>query len=260
MLVVLRARISSAVLLFFICVTVAVGCGGSKRPTGPLPDTVPPVVTATIPARGASDVALNTSLTATFSESMDAATVNAATFTVKDTGNNPVGGTVTCVAATATFTPSVGFDGATAYVATLSTGVSDLAGNHVAQAYSWGFTTVTCPALVTPNPGEVLDNGCSDGSNPVHWAFDWTDCPGATAYHLYVKNHSASIAVIDVNTLVSSDYTFDRLGGYIVDRNRLDWRWKVQAFVNGQWGEWTAERSFDVEPLNTDCPPTPVKR
>ena len=119
---------------------------------------------------------------------------------------------------------------------------------------------VTCTELVTPNPGDVLDNGCIDRSDSIHWAFDWTDCPGATAYHLYVQHAGALGPAIDDNTLLSSDYVSDEAGSYILDAKRFDWRWKVQAFVDGQWGEWTAERSFDVEPLSTDCSSTPVKK
>ncbi len=38
---------------------------------------------------------INAALMATFSEAMDAATITTATFTVKDSNNNPVSGTVT---------------------------------------------------------------------------------------------------------------------------------------------------------------------
>jgi len=34
---------------------------------------------------------------------------------------------------------------------------------------------------------------------------------------------------------------------------RFGWIWKVRAKINGSWADWSPERTFDVEPLNTDC-------
>ena len=68
----------------------------------------PPTVVSTLPADGATEVALNVAVSATFSQPMDPATLTAATFTVKQ-GATKVVGTVTFAAATrtATFTPTV---------------------------------------------------------------------------------------------------------------------------------------------------------
>jgi hypothetical protein len=41
----------------------------------------------------------------------------------------------------------------------------------------------------------------------------------------------------------------------MTNENRFDWRWKVRTMVNGAWGPWSTERTFDVEPLDTDCAP-----
>jgi hypothetical protein len=41
---------------------------------------------------------------------------------------------------------------------------------------------------------------------------------------------------------------------YIIERHRRGWRWKVRALVGDEWSEWSEERTFDVEPINTDCP------
>jgi hypothetical protein len=42
--------------------------------------------------------------------------------------------------------------------------------------------------------------------------------------------------------------------GWIPDAGRLKWIWRVRAGNNlGDWSDWVA-RTFDVEPVNTDCP------
>lgn len=110
------------------------------------------------------------------------------------------------------------------------------------------------PSLISPEEGAVLDNGRTDGQDYMIWDFDWSDCPGATAYHLYVIGPTATTPLIDEDTLVSSFYHYvgnvSTSGAY-----RFNWTWKVRAQADGQWGPWSETRSFDVEPVDTD-PPT----
>ncbi len=108
------------------------------------------------------------------------------------------------------------------------------------------------PILITPSDGAELDNGCSHGSDLVTWQFDWQDCEGATRYQLYVKGAAATYPVIDIDDIINSEYTNSSYG-YILDRNRFDWIWKVRAMVDGVWGPWSEEWTFDVELLDTDC-------
>ena len=56
------------------------------------PDTTPPTVTARNPAPGASGVATGTAVTATFSEAIDAATLSATTFELRNASNALVRG------------------------------------------------------------------------------------------------------------------------------------------------------------------------
>lgn len=107
------------------------------------------------------------------------------------------------------------------------------------------------PELLSPANNAVMDNGCSNGSDQASWFFDWNDCPNATSYNLYVTYPSA-FPVINITT-TESQFSFPN-GGYIIDNNLLDRTWKVRALIDGVWGEWSPERTFDVEPLNTDCP------
>lgn len=111
--------------------------------TGAAPDTTPPTVSATSPANGAVGVALNASVSATFSEAMDNATLSTATFilTRVTAGSPTVGGTVSVSGNTATFTPTSSLAGNTQYRATITTGATDAAGNALAANYIWTFTT-----------------------------------------------------------------------------------------------------------------------
>ncbi len=103
---------------------------------------VAPAVAATTPADGATGVAFNAPITATFSEAMDPLTLDATTFTLAN-GATAVPGAVTCAGATAVFTPSALLDPTTVYTATVTVGARSLAGNALAGAHTWSFTTWT---------------------------------------------------------------------------------------------------------------------
>ncbi len=128
---------------------LAVGCS-SGNPAGP--DTSRPTLTSTAPGSAAVGVPRNPSITATFSEAMNPTTLNATTFVVMN-GSVSVTGTVTYAGRTATLTPTGTLAANTLFTATISTGATDAAGNALASAASWSFTTVasgtTGPAAVS---------------------------------------------------------------------------------------------------------------
>jgi hypothetical protein len=87
---------------------------------------------------------------------MAGASITTATFTVADGAANPVAGTVTMAGTTATFAPSALLANGTTYTATVTTGARDLAGNGLATARTWSFTTV---AVASDTDGDgVPDN------------------------------------------------------------------------------------------------------
>ncbi len=104
------------------------------------PDITPPTISSTSPADLAPAVVANSTVSATFNEAMDPATVTGAEFTVMN-GTTPVAGTVTYSGTTATFTPATQLSPQTLYTATITTGVKDLAGNAMALPYTWSFTS-----------------------------------------------------------------------------------------------------------------------
>jgi hypothetical protein len=108
------------------------------------------------------------------------------------------------------------------------------------------------PTLLSPASGAVLDNGRSDRQDDIVWDFDWTDIASAERYHLYVKGRTAANPVINKEDISGSSYHHIRRGSYIIERFRYKRSWKVRAYVEGEWTDWSSVRYFDVEALNTD--------
>jgi len=120
--------------------------------TGTTLDTTAPTVSSTVPLNAATDVALNNAVNVIFSEAVSAATINTATFTLTQ-GSTPVSGAVTYLGRTATFTPASLLAAGTTYTATITTGVTDLADNHLAADEVWSFTT---GASLSAGPAPVI--------------------------------------------------------------------------------------------------------
>lgn len=114
--------------------------------TGTATDTTPPTVISTDPANSATNVPINQIVSATFSELMNTTTVNGMSFTLM-AGAVSVAGTVACPGTTATFTPTSNLAGSTVYTATITTAVTDVAGNALAAEAVWTFTTGLAAAL-----------------------------------------------------------------------------------------------------------------
>jgi hypothetical protein len=110
------------------------------------------------------------------------------------------------------------------------------------------------PTLLSPAPGAIMDNGCKPKADGITWDFDWSDVPGATAYHIRVYRNAA-IPLINNSSVATSSYHYASApADHIINTNLNGWRWTVRAKVHGAWGVWAAPRVFRVEKLNTDCP------
>jgi hypothetical protein len=123
-------------------------------------------VTSTNPA-SAGTGAINQKVTANFSEAIDPATCTTATFTLVP---SVAGSTVSCVGSTAVFTPGAPLTIATVYTATVTTGITDLAGNHLAGNNAWTFTgaaaDATAPTMVSTDP-ITTSTGVPVNKNPA---------------------------------------------------------------------------------------------
>src|SRR5205814_771395 len=111
-------------------------------------DTTAPVLGASGPANGDTNVPLNETITVTFSEPMEPATINTSTFIVMQ-GTTPVAGTVTYTNGTATFTPADNLAPLTTYTVTINTGAKDLAGNALTSDITWNFSRAVAPTTTT---------------------------------------------------------------------------------------------------------------
>ncbi len=115
------------------------------------PDTTPPTVTSVSPVSGATSVSPQASVSATFSEALNATTVTTTNFQLLNSGGTAVTATVAYVSATntATLTPTSPLSNSMTYTAVVKGGgVKDLAGNALAADYKWSFTTSAPSALV----------------------------------------------------------------------------------------------------------------
>ena len=130
--------------------------------TGPL---IVPTVISTDPANNATGVFLNKTITATFSVPMDALTINASTFIVKQ-GVNIIAGTVNYTDTTASFKPVTDLLPNTVYTGTITTGAKSVPGIPMAANYVWTFTTGTliAPTVIATDP---IDNATGVPLNKV---------------------------------------------------------------------------------------------
>ncbi len=123
-------------------------------------DSAGPVVKATMPAAGATGVNTAITVTATFGEALDPATVKANTFLLRDPAGTTLPATVRWDAATrtATLRPTGALRPSTRYTARLRGGateprIEDAAGNPLAATMSWSFTTGAGPGADCPCSG-----------------------------------------------------------------------------------------------------------
>src|SRR5918993_4657193 len=136
-------------------------------------DSTPPTITQVSPLENAANVSTDTTVTANFSETMKAATINGDAFTLTNTATNSqlpatVSYNETNNTATLTPTPNSALANSTTYRATVTTGAQDLAGNALDQdpntadnqAKTWTFTTAAPPADTTA-PDTTIISGPS---------------------------------------------------------------------------------------------------
>ncbi|HEX6130351.1 MAG TPA: LamG-like jellyroll fold domain-containing protein, partial [Actinomycetota bacterium] len=119
-----------------------------------VPDTFPPTVAATTPAAGATGVAPDATLTATFGEQMNGTTFTSSTFELRDASNTLVPAAVSYNGGTgaASLDPTGVLAWGATYTARIkggASGVKDVAGNALASDHTWTFT-------VEPPPPPIL--------------------------------------------------------------------------------------------------------
>ncbi len=131
--------------------------------------TVPPKVVWVQPRASATLVDIKTAITVQFNQPVDLKSLERA-FTLSGgrglAGNN-VNGTFSVVDNTVVFTPTRALDFNTTYTVKLDAGITSAAGGlGMKEAYTWQFTTVPLPEIVSTNPANLERNA------PPHTAFE----------------------------------------------------------------------------------------
>lgn len=126
-----------------LCVLALASCPGSGG------DASAPTIGSVSPLEGSAGANVGSSVMATFSEEMDGATIDGASFTLF-AGAAEVSGAVSYSDGTAIFNPDADLEYLTEYTATVAAGVADVSGNAMGAAKVWSFTTSMPPDTVAP--------------------------------------------------------------------------------------------------------------
>src|SRR4249919_1629139 len=114
----------------------------------------PPTVTTVNPADGATGVSPSSVAYAIFDRAMDKPSAEAA-FSLKRTSDGAaVSGSFSWYGNALIFDPNADLAPGTQYTATISTAAKDLAGNPLAAAKSWQFTTTNPPSVASVYPAD----------------------------------------------------------------------------------------------------------
>jgi hypothetical protein len=188
-------------------------------------DTTPPTVTAVSPLSGATGVATAATVTATFSEAVDPATVGTSTFELRTAANVLVASTVSYDAATrrATLTPNAALAASATYTATVRGGaadprIKDVAGNALAASSTWSFTTAASGGggggCASPANAIVAEN-CLTGNLASEWDVNGVGDPSIQGFATNISVNRGSTVSFKVST-TASNYRFDiyRMGYY----------------------------------------------
>jgi hypothetical protein len=138
----------------------------------PVADKTPPEVITTRPLKDSEKVNVSKTVTAIFSEDMDIASLNENTFVLRK-GSTTVSASVSynSTTRTAVLKQDSDLEPDTAYTATITNRVADLAGNHLAASYSWGFTTGSSGTVIADKvPPKItsVSPANNDGNLPVN--------------------------------------------------------------------------------------------
>jgi len=176
------------------------------------PDVVPPTVIATDPLNAAIGVAFDKKVSATFSELMDSlSTTTSFTLTNTTLGGTAITGTVSYSGTTALFTPAANLAPGTTYTATITKGAKDLAGNTLANNYTWNFTTagpVVPPTIISTDPMNAATGVAPD--KKISAVFSKLMNPATINTTTFMLNQGAN-AIAGVVTYIGNTATFSPL-------------------------------------------------
>jgi len=173
-------------------------------------------------------------ITATFSTPMDARSINAQTFLLRQ-GTTSIPGTVSYSDTTAYFVVANGLSPNLSYTVTLTSGVKDIVGTAMAANYVWTFSTIApgTPTLVAP-----VDGAGNQAANPT---LIWNAVPGADTYRLQVSTSNTFV------TTVYDDSTRTNTSQQISGLNYgATYFWRVNSKISGGSSAYSNVWSFAV--------------
>jgi hypothetical protein len=204
-----KFRIGFMCFLATLLVVFVAGCGQETV-------TLPSVMSVT-PAQGSANIAVGTTITATFSQAMSASSINTTTFTVAAQGGGAVTGTVAYSGTVATFTPSAALAYGTTYTATITTGAATPGGAELIGPYAWSFTTIapSIPAVVSVTPLQGAANVAINA--PITVTFNMAmnaSTINATTFTVYAPGGVAVTGTVTLNG-AGTTATFTPTGGVL---------------------------------------------
>lgn len=212
--------------------------------TGASQSTVP-MVTSTVPTNGVGNVPLNSSIVATFSEAINPMSINAASFTLME-GSDVVPGTVSFDGSnTAVFNPLSDLASGTSYTATITTDVTDLAGIHMANNYTWSFTTGQAdtiqPTVVSTSPADGATGVSAGGAISI--TFSEAVNPTSLVFTLEQTN----TAVIPGTVTFDPTFTIVTFTPGIMLSSQTQYTASVSGWDLGSYGAVTKTWSFTIQ-------------
>ena len=158
-------------------------------------DTTAPTISSVTPTDGATSVAVADNVESSFSEAMDASTINGSTFTLVEQGieasmplldDTPIAATVSydAQAKMAVLNPNEDLEAGATYKATVkgaTNGVKDAAGNPLGADKAWFFTTAAAPLADITSPETSIDSGPAGPTNDSTPTFTFSGSDDATA-------------------------------------------------------------------------------
>jgi hypothetical protein len=221
--------------------------------TAPPPaDTTAPTITSVSPAEGATGIAVTANVSVTFSEPMDKASAEGA-FSIAPS----VAGAFSWSGNTMTFDPTADLAAGTTYTATVSTAAKDTAGNALAAAKSWSFTTTTLstftkvPDSVTIETGTLRKNGVAElgASDNVYYQVNSTTS-GTRTTSWYGSFTGVS------NNLANLKVTYEGRNSKDATQTIKIWNWKT-----GAWDQLDSRTVGNSDVLIADLlPAAPLER
>jgi methionine-rich copper-binding protein CopC len=214
-----------------------------------------PVVTSETPVPGATNVAINSSVSATFN---GAVTPGSILFTLQDSGGNSVATTFAynAITNTATWTPVSPLNTATTYTATIS-GATNSNGDVMASPFSWSFTTLVIPALTSETPApsaasvpvaSAIAATFNEGVTPASILFTLQDSGGNSIATTFAYNATTNTATWTPTAILKTGMTYAATVSGATDSNS-----NVMAAPFG-WSFTTVAPNIPVVTAQTPAP------